>query len=153
PRRNSMLFRYTSLFRSLNVMQNEQNIAGRDEVFGNRTGVAPSLALGLGTDTRLTLSLLHMRQDNMPDYGIPWVPETNTVLVANRGEPAPVDYDNFYGLVDRDFETIENNLATIEIEHDFNDGMSLRNLTRYGRTHRDFIATAPRFVSNASTDI
>lgn len=137
----------------LNVMQHEQNIAGRDEVFSNRTGVAPSLALGLGTDTRLTLSLLHMRQDNMPDYGIPWVPETNTVLVANRGEPAPVDYDNFYGLVDRDFETIENNLATIDIEHDFNDGMSLRNLTRYGRTHRDFIATAPRFVSNASTDI
>src|SRR5690606_39594926 len=86
PRRNSMLFRYTSLFRSLNGMQHEQNIAGRDEVFGNRTGVAPSLALGLGTDTRLTLSLLHMRQDNMTDYGIPWVPQTNTVLVANRSE-------------------------------------------------------------------
>jgi catecholate siderophore receptor len=136
-----------------NLMQHEQDIAGRDEVFSHRNGIAPSIAFGVGTETRLTLSYFHMTQENMPDYGIPWVPEANTALPGSQNKPAPVNYDNFYGLTDRDYENIQNDLATIEFEKDLNDSVTLRNITRYGRTHRDFVATAPRFVANTSTDI
>ncbi|MBQ0755240.1 MAG: TonB-dependent siderophore receptor [Gammaproteobacteria bacterium] len=136
-----------------NLMQHEQDVAGRDEVFSQRSGIAPSIAFGVGTDTRLTLSYFHMTQDNMPDYGIPWVPEANTALPGSQNQPAPVDYDNFYGLTARDYEHIQNDLATIQFEKDVTDSVTLRNITRYGRTHRDFVATAPRFVSNTSTDI
>lgn len=137
----------------LNLMQHEQNVAGRDEVFNERTGIAPTITFGLDTDTRLTLAYFHMKQDNMPDYGIPWVPDGNTVLTGDHGKPAPVDDDNFYGLTSRDYEDLQTDLATVILEHDFSDRVTLRNLTRYGRTHRDFVATAPRFVGNNSTDI
>lgn len=135
----------------LNLMQHEQDVAGRDEVYAHRDGFAPSIAFGLDTDTRLFLSYLHMSQDNMPDYGLPWVPNTNTALPGHHDKVAPVDYNNFYGLKDRDFETIENDIASVLFEKDLNDALTLRNLTRYGRTHRDFIATAPRFASTGST--
>ena len=43
-------------------------------VEGTRWGVAPSVAVGLGTPTRASLSYFHLGQDNLPEYGIPWVP-------------------------------------------------------------------------------
>lgn len=137
----------------INMMQHEQDVAGRDEVYTQRSGIAPSVAFGVGTDTRLTLSYFHMTQDNMPDYGIPWVPSTNTALAGFQNSVAPVDYSNFYGLVARDYEHIQNDLATIEFEKDISERVTLRNITRYGRTHRDFVATAPRFVADTSTDV
>ena len=44
---------------------------GRDETHFQRYGFAPSLAWGIGTDTKLTLSYLYYRENNIPDYGLP----------------------------------------------------------------------------------
>src|SRR2546429_6684406 len=33
--------------------------------------VAPSLALGLNSPTRVTLSFFHQNDDNLPDFGVP----------------------------------------------------------------------------------
>lgn len=120
----------------------------RDEVTNQRWGVAPSIAFGLDTPTRLTLSYFHLDQDNMPDYGIPWVPAGNSdpVLATYADEAAPVDFSNFYGLKDRDFEEVITDIATAEIAHDFSSSVSLRNLTRFGQTRRDSVITAPRFA-------
>ena len=52
--------------------------------------MAPGLALGLGTPTRWTLSYYKLKQDNISDYGIPWVHASNNVLVDYRDKPAPV---------------------------------------------------------------
>lgn len=137
----------------LNVMVHDQDVAGRDEVENRRYGVAPSLSFGIGTPTELTFSLFHMEQDNLPDYGIPWVPATNIPLARFADRPAPVDYDNWYGLKARDHEDVRTTLATAELEHAFSDTVRVRNVTRWGETTRDSIITAPRFASNASTDI
>ena len=59
-----------SAFR-LNVLWQDRGVPGRDEVEHESRAVAPSLALGLGTPTRVTLGAQIMRQDNLPDYGIP----------------------------------------------------------------------------------
>lgn len=108
-------------------------------------------ALGLGTATRAFLTYSRLSQDNLPDYGIPWVPaNTNAVLGAYSDQPAPVDFDNFYGLSSRDFEQTTTDLPSLRLEHDFSDSISLRNLTRYGITRRDSVITAPRFL-NANT--
>ncbi len=141
-----------SAFR-LNTMLTEADTPGRDHVENSRYGVAPSLAFGLGTPTRLTLSFQHMIQENVPDYGIPWVPaNTNPLLAPYSNGAPPVDYDNFYGIKGYDFEDIENDLATAIIEHDFSEELTLRNLTRYGRTYRNSAITAPRFADvNNST--
>ena len=135
----------------LNLMGHESGVAGRNVVENERWGVAPSLAFGLGTPTRLTLSYFHLQQNNISDYGIPWVPAANNALAAYRDRPAPVPRDTFYGLKSRDFEKTGADLGTFRFERDFNDTLSLRNQLRYGRSTRDSIATPPRFLNNNST--
>lgn len=141
----------SSAFR-LNLMWHDADVPARDFAHNNRWGLAPAFSWGLGTETRLTVYYLHLAQENKPDYGIPFVPETNKVLVAFRGKPAPVDWQNSYALASRDYEHIVTDVPTIKIEHDFDDSLSLRNLSRYGRTYRKSIYSTPRFNSdNTST--
>jgi catecholate siderophore receptor len=137
----------------VNAMWTEANAPGRDAVTSARWGVAPSLAVGIGTPTRVTLAYTHLAQDNTPDYGIPWVPATNLPLASYADQPPPVDSSNFYGLVSRDFERTQTDTATIKGEHDFRGPITLRSVVRYGRTKRDSLITAPRFESVETTAI
>lgn len=137
----------------LNLVGQSNDVPGRDHVEQERWGIAPSLTFGLGTDTVTTLSWLHLEQDNISDYGIPFVPATHNILRSYRDEIAPVSYDNWYGLANRDYEDITTDIVTGEVRHAVNDNFDIRGLLRYGRTHRDSIITAPRFVSDDTTDI
>ncbi|MEP7271399.1 MAG: TonB-dependent siderophore receptor [Acidobacteriota bacterium] len=137
----------------LSVLGHDSGIAGRDVVENQRWGVAPSLSFGLGTQTRLTLSYYKLKQDNISDYGIPWVTATHNVLSAYRDRPAPVPRETFYGFRDRDFEKLNSDLATVRFEREVGDTFTLRNQLRYGRSTRDSNATPPRFASNDSTVI
>jgi len=137
----------------LNLLAHDSGVAGRDVVNNQRWGAAPSLAFGVGTTTRLTLSYFKLKQDNISDYGIPWVPATNNVLREYRDQPAPVPRNTFYGFRSRDNERMGADLATAKVEHDFGDGLQVRNQLRYGRSTRDSNATPPRFASNDSTVI
>jgi catecholate siderophore receptor len=137
----------------LNLMAHEGEVNGRDAVENSRWGVAPTIAFGLGGDTELHLSLFHLEQDNVPDYGQPWVPASNNVLVESRDARAPVDRELYYGLLDRDYEQTETDMATVELRHAFSDNISLRNLTRWGESRRDSIITAPRFLDDDATTI
>ena len=137
----------------LNALAHHSGVAGRDVVEFERWGVAPSLTFGLGKPTRFTVSYYKLKQDNISDYGIPWVPVTNNALVEFRDRPAPVPRNTFYGLRNRDFEKLNSDLVTLKFEHDFNDGLSLRNQLRYANSSRDSMATPPRFANNNSTAI
>ena len=139
----------------LNAMWTDTDVPNRDVVTGERWGIAPSLALGVGSPTRANLSYFKLKQDNVPEYGLPWVPvNTNPDLEDYSNGAPPVGQSNFYGLTARDYEKTDTDLVTTEVEHDLNKGTSLRNLTRWGQNVRDSVITAPRFVAvNTSTDI
>lgn len=137
----------------VNGMWNHADIPGRDAVESRRWGVAPSIAFGLGTPTRTTVSYFHLDQDNVPDHGIPWVPAANVPLAAYANKPAPVDFDSFYGITSRDYEKTATGIATAEVEHDFSDALTLRSIVRHGRSSRDAVTTSPRFLNNDSTVI
>jgi len=137
----------------LNFMAHDSGVAGRDVVENQRWGVAPSILFGLGTRTRLTLSYYYVGQDNISDYGIPWVPATNNALPEFRDKPAPAPRDTFYGFRDRDYEKLRSDLATVKIERDFSDSTTLLNQLRFGYSSRDSLATPPRFANNISTTI
>ncbi len=142
----------TSSFR-LNMMIQDSDVPGRSVVENERWGVAPSIGFGIGTPTRFLASYLHLEQDNISDYGIPWVPVTNNVLVGFRDRPAPVPRETFYGFLSRDKEELSSDLVTLRFEHDFDESLSFRNQVRYGNTDRDSMATPPRFASDDSTVI
>lgn len=143
----------------VNGMWNHADIPGRNAVESERWGIAPSIAFGLETPTRTTVSYSSLHQDNVPDHGIPWVPATNVPLAAYANKPAPVDFDNFYGITSRDYEKTVTSIATGEVEHDFNafndsnGAVTLRSLVRFGESSRDAITTSPRFLGNDSTVI
>lgn len=119
----------------LNAMWQDSNVPGRDVVENGSWAIAPSLALGVGTRSRAILTYQHLEQDNVPDYGLPWA--------AFEATPE-VEQSTFYGLRNYDFEDINNDIATVRLEHDVRPGLTLRNTTRYGDTVRDSAITAPR---------
>jgi len=118
-------------------------VPGRNVVENISWGIAPSLAFGLGRPTKVIFSWQRLEQENVPDYGMP-----RQVYDYNP----PVSSSNWYGLKARDYENIKQDLLSAIVENTGRHGLKLRNLTRYGSTHRDSIITAPRFVSG-STDV
>jgi catecholate siderophore receptor len=129
-----------SAFR-MNFMAHDAEVAGRDVVQTQRFGFAPSLAFGLGTDTRVNLSYYHISEDDIPDYGLPWL--------DRRGQPAPiasvapVRQGNFYGFRS-DYLRTEADIFTAKAEHDVTDSVTLRNQFRYGGYSRDVRITEPQ---------
>lgn len=125
-----------SAFR-LNLMRRDGNVDGRDHVDNSSYGVAPALAFGLDTATRVYLYSQHVRQDNTPDGGIPTIGMSgfyNANAALNAG--GKVDSENYYGSKG-DSEKIDGDMFTVKVEHDVNDGLTLRNLTRWGRSNND----------------
>lgn len=129
----------------LNLMAQDGGVPGRDTLERKRWGIAPSLAFGLGTSTRTTLNLLHIDQDNLPDGGVPTIglPGYSTPDPARPqiGEAPRVDPSNFYGTLS-DHDDVAVDMATLRVEHDFANGASLRNTTRWGRNEQDYLLTS-----------
>ncbi len=115
----------------LNVMGDEGNVAGRDVAENRRFGIAPSLAFGLGTPTRFTLSYFHQTGDDNPDYGIPWL----------FNSAAPVPRHDYYGFKNGNYLRTYDDIGTAKLEHDVNSHITLRDQARYANYVRDVLIT------------
>ncbi|ATP48649.1 TonB-dependent siderophore receptor [Pseudomonas sp. ITEM 17296] len=131
----------------LNLMTHESNVAGRDKVNYDRWGIAPSLAFGLGTPTRVNLDYYHLESDDLPDSGIPYTIPTGGSGARTSAHPSKPydggDSDNFYGLTGRDFRKSRVDIATFAIEHDLTDALTIKNTLRHGNSMQDYILTQP----------
>jgi catecholate siderophore receptor len=126
----------------LNLMGVDQGVAGRDIAQNRRFGVAPTLAFGLGTSTRLTLSYLHEQADDNPDYGIPWL----------FNGPAPVERTNYYGFEHGNFLRTNVDIGTARIEHDVNSWIKISNQARYGHYKRAVQITEAKTTAGIDLD-
>jgi catecholate siderophore receptor len=126
----------------LNVMGQDSNVASRDIAENRRAGIAPSLALGLGTPTRFTLGYFHQSADDTPDYGIPWL----------FNGPAPVRRENYYGFEHGNYLKTHVNVGTAEVEHDFTNGIRLRSQLRYAHYKRDARITEALIAGDPTID-
>jgi len=117
-------------------------VADRNVAKIARYGVSPSLALGIGTPTRLMGAYFHQSADDVPDYGLPWF----------GNAPAQVPRQNFYGFTSDHLETTAD-IGTIKIEHDVGTGLMLRDQLRYGYYTRDFRITEPLILVPLSTPL
>jgi catecholate siderophore receptor len=122
----------------LNLMGTDAEVAQRNVAVNRRFGVAPTVAFGLGTPTRLTVSYFHQSEADTPDYGVPWLLNT----------PAPVPRENFYGFRD-DYLNTGADIATIKLEHDFSDDLSLREQARFAYYTRDFRITEAQLTNTS----
>lgn len=116
-----------------------QDVHTTRDVMGNRDfGVAPSLRMGVGTPTEITLSALVLHNRDMPDYGLPPL----------NGAPAPVSTSGFYGLTD-DRTVQDVGSLTARVRHRLDNGLSLRNQTQYNHYATDAQETGPNRVGTA----
>ena len=137
----------------LNLMRRAGDVDGRDYVDNSSYGVAPAIAFGLDTATRVYLYSQHVRQDNTPDGGIPTIGMSgfyNANAALNAG--GKVDTENYYG-AKGDYERIDGDMFTLKVEHDVNDALTVRNLSRWGRSNNDRILTGINTLNaNGSTN-
>ena len=127
----------------LNVMKQNGDVAGRDEVEIDRTGIAGSVGFGIGTATRTTINYEHTEQDDVPDGGIP--------TVGLNGGAVKADTSKFYGSSD-DFEEAKSDAFTIKFEQDISDNTIFKNTSRYAKTNQEMLLTSPfNYDTTAST--
>ncbi|QAU24261.1 TonB-dependent siderophore receptor [Dyella sp. M7H15-1] len=107
----------------------------RDVQKNQDAGIAPSVRLGIGTPTQITLSALIQRNHDMPDYGLPPI----------NGRPADVSYKNWYGLTD-DRTNQSVNEFNGRLEHAFSDNVKLRTQLMYSHYTTDARETAANSV-------
>ncbi len=136
----------------LNLLYQEGGVAGRDWAEQNRWGLAPSLALGLGTATSVDVGYQYVEQDNLPDYGLP----TAAFPGLKQATPAQgVSQSNFYGLKS-DFEDVEQESATLRLSHAINERVKLSNQSRWAETSRlaeITVVTSPTAYNAATEEV
>jgi catecholate siderophore receptor len=139
----------------LNLMDQGGGVPGREDAENNRWGVAPSLAFGLGTPTRVLVAAEHLSEHNIPDYGVPATAVAGQVPPATLAAPSlfspGVNPANYYGFANYDHEDVNGTAVTARIEHDFATGLKLANQSRYDGNTRAIEATSPQ--GNATTPI
>jgi catecholate siderophore receptor len=106
-----------------------------DTVEVEKLGIAPTLRLGIGTPLDVQLSLFYLKTEDITSYGQP-------TLGANFDfAMPPVSLEKFYGLTNLDYTDLDTKIATLAVRYQFNEAVSLRNVTRWASYKRDMEAT------------
>jgi len=121
-----------SAFR-LNAMVDRNGLSGIDVARARRYGIAPSLAFGLNTSTRVRLDYFRQQSDDTQYYGIPWI----------NGRPADVSRSNFYGFSDDYLRSVVD-IGTFRIEHDLAPNITIHDQLRYSSYNTAQRATEPQ---------
>ncbi len=101
----------------------------RDVVRNQDSGVAPSLRLGIGTPTEITLSGLFQRNHDLPDYGFPFVTTSGAGTVR---KPVDAPANRYYGYTDDHFDQSVD-VVSASLRHKISAELTVRNQTQYSR--------------------
>jgi catecholate siderophore receptor len=118
----------------INALVHDSEVADRDFISNTRWGVAPSISFGIGGPTQFTFSYFHLYQNNVPDYGHPYL----------FGRPAPIPRNTFFGFAPFNQEQAIADVATATISHEFNSAFKIRNQLRYAQYTREAFVSPPR---------
>jgi catecholate siderophore receptor len=135
----------------VDFMAHSADEPGRDVTNNRRWAIAPTLVIGMDSLTTVTINLLHQSQRNLPDYGIPNVRDLSFAGSRFFGQPAPVARNNFYGY-STDYYNVDVDTATVRIETELAEQVSLRHQSRIGHVHVFSLASAPRWYAG-TTDV
>lgn len=125
----------------LNTMVQDGGLAGRDIAEANTWGVAPSLAFGLGTETRVTFAYEHFERNDVPDSGVAINRSSPDFGVGIPGAgPRPfaqsVSRDTFFG-ERTDYDDVNTDSFLARFEYDLAPGITISNQTRYQNVNRE----------------
>jgi catecholate siderophore receptor len=120
----------------LNLMVTDTGVVDRDVVHTTRWGIAPTIALGLGTDTQWSLAYMHQHTDAIPDYGLV-VAQRPGQLIAEPVSEYGVPRNTFTGF-NTDKDRNDADIVTMKLDHQATSWLSLSNDTRAAAYSRYF---------------
>ncbi len=119
----------------LNGVFHDADVAGRDNVWTQRWGVAAAIAWQLSDEVDLGVDYYHLQSKGLPDWGVPFDVRTQQPFDVPRG--------NFYGVIARDFAETNVDIATLKFEARAGDSFVVDSKLRYGSNDNAYIASAP----------
>lgn len=128
-------FRVTGMF--------EDSESYRDDYDARRWGINPTFAFRAGEDTTITVGYEHFEDERTADRGVPSSP------TAFNGRRLPVETDpsTFFGDPDRSPTSSQVDAFSALVDHDFGNGLSLRNRTRIADYDKFYQNVFPGAVS------
>ena len=132
----------------INGMFQDGVVAGRDGVEDDREGLAVALRYQLTDRTTVNFNQTYTKLDGVPDWGVAYISDDT------RGMDGPIteygiDSSTFYGIPGRDFQTVEQNISTLSLDHEFDWGGTLTSTLRSSSSSNAYIVSAP---SNGNTN-
>ena len=119
-------------------MFQDANVAGRNYVTDDRWGGFISTKWTPTNDIKITTNYVHTDLSGLPDFGVPWYRQGNTP-VTEVGIPR----QNWYGFVNRDFQTARQDFGTLTGEYKVTDSITLTSRTRAEHSLLAYIGTLP----------
>ena len=125
----------------VNLMYTDTGVVDRDFTHSTRWGIAPTITLGLGTDSQWSLAYMHQHTDAHPDYGLTVAQRpANTGNTANIAEPV-----SQYGVprntntqFNSDIDRNDADIVTVKWAHQAAPWLALTNDTRAAAYKRYF---------------
>lgn len=125
----------------VNLLAHDAEIPGRNVAEESRYGLYAAYTWGFKGPTRFTADLLHMRQDDLPDAGLP--ADRGNLLGLGGRIPAGIDYDNFYGYTN-DRKEVDVSQLGLAVQHVFASGIVIKNQLRISQVQNDGWTSSPR---------
>ena len=97
-------------------MFQDANVAGRNYVTDDRWGGFISTKWTPTNDIKITTNYVHTDLSGLPDFGVPWYRQGNTPVTE-----AGIPRQNWYGFVNRDFQTARQDFGTLTGEYKVTD--------------------------------
>lgn len=120
----------------------EDSESYRDGVNVERKGVNPTLAIRAGKNTSVLLGFEHFQDERVADRGVP----------SFQGKPYLTDAATFFGNAEVSYAKVRANAFTAVVDHDFGNGLSLRNRTRvaeYDKFYQNVFANGPALANGS----
>jgi catecholate siderophore receptor len=128
-------------------MFQDANVAGRNYVTDDRWGGFISTKWTPTNDIKITTNYVHTDLSGLPDFGVPWYRQGNTPVTE-----AGIPRQNWYGFVNRDFQTARQDFGTLTGEYKVTDNITLSSRTRAEHSLLAYIGTLPNSPVTTNPD-
>lgn len=123
----------------------------RDYGHLERYGINPTVTIR-GEDTKVKLSYEYLHDDRTADRGIPAQGTVPAPTNARPTVPFATNASTFFGNPDQSYSKQDVHIANAVIDHDFNNGLSVKNSSRYAnydKFYQNVFPTTTFFVDPA----
>jgi catecholate siderophore receptor len=138
----------------------DAGVAGRDYIKDDRDGGFVTAKWTPLDTVKLYASYIHTNLHGLPDFGVPYyrpgAPQPGNVFSSTAGGPYPdfgVNRNNFYGLVNRDYYSIKQDIGSFGGEVAITPDLTLSNKSRVQRSVLDYIGTLPESPNTATNTL